>query len=162
MSSNKNIAVIGGGSWATAIVKILCNNCDNINWWVRNSETARYIQKYHHNPNYISSVEFEAKNISVSSDLKEVVSKSDVLIVAVPSAFLKESLSSLKAEDMKNKKIFSGLFTIHRFIGLFLRRFQNAQHKIILFLTHGIRRMDAQDVLPRCRAHSRHHLGMFE
>jgi glycerol-3-phosphate dehydrogenase (NAD(P)+) len=105
----KQIAVIGGGSWATAIVKILCNNCDKVNWWVRNSETAGYIQKYHHNPDYISSVEFEAKKISVSSDLKEVVSKSDALILCVPSAFLKESLSPLKSEDLKNKKIFSAI-----------------------------------------------------
>ncbi len=105
----KQIAVIGGGSWATAIVKILCNNCDNVNWWVRSSETANHIQKYHHNPNYISSVEFEAKKISVSSDLKDIVSKSDVLIMAVPSAFLKESLYPLKADDLKSKKIFSAI-----------------------------------------------------
>ncbi|MBI3500360.1 MAG: NAD(P)H-dependent glycerol-3-phosphate dehydrogenase [Bacteroidetes bacterium] len=109
MSSEKNIGVIGGGSWATAIVKIICSNVESVNWWVRNSETANYIQKYHHNPNYISSVEFEAKKISVSSDLKEIVSRSDVLIMAVPSAFLKESLSPMKANDLKNKKIFSAI-----------------------------------------------------
>ena len=105
----KTIAVIGGGSWATAIVKILCTTSDKINWWVRGKETADYITRYHHNPNYISSVEFDAKKIYVSSDLKEVASKSDVLIMAVPSAFLKESLSPLKADDLKSKKIFSAI-----------------------------------------------------
>ena len=119
------IAVIGGGSWATAIVKILCNTSDKINWWVRSKETADYISKYHHNPNYISSVEFDAKKISVSSDLKEVVSKSDVLIMAVPSAFLKESLSLLRAEDLKNKKIFSAIKGIVPEYNLIIAEFFN-------------------------------------
>src|ERR1017187_9609374 len=105
----KNIAVIGGGSWATALVKMLCNNMENVNWWVRSKETADYILKYHHNPNYISSVEFELKKINVSSDLKEIISKSDVLIMAIPSAFLKESLTGITKEDLKNKKIFSAI-----------------------------------------------------
>lgn len=103
------IAVIGGGSWATAIVKILCNNCDTVNWWVRSKETADHIKKYHHNPNYLSSVEFDIKKIAVNSDLKEVISRSDVLIMAIPSAFLKESLSGITKEDLQNKKIFSAI-----------------------------------------------------
>ena len=105
----KQIAFIGGGSWATAIVKILCNNVDQVNWWVRNKETADYISKYHHNPNYLSSVEFDIKKLAVSSDLKDVVSKSDVIIMAIPSAFLKESLNGIIAKDLKNKKIFSAI-----------------------------------------------------
>lgn len=105
----KQIAVIGGGSWATAIVKMLCNNCESVNWWVRNKETADHIKKHHHNPNYISSVEFEAKKINVSSDLKEIISKSDVLVMAVPSAFLKGSLVPITKEDLKNKIIFSAI-----------------------------------------------------
>jgi glycerol-3-phosphate dehydrogenase (NAD(P)+) len=105
----KQIAVIGGGSWATAIVKMLCNNADQVGWWVRNAETAAYIKKYNRNPNYISSVEFEAKKINVSSDLKEVVAKAEVIIMAVPSAFLKESLSPLTKADLKGKIIFSAI-----------------------------------------------------
>ncbi len=109
MSSEKNIAVLGGGSWATAIVKMLCNNAERVNWWVRNKETADYIKKYHHNPNYISSVEFEAKKLNVSSDLRELISRSDVLIAAVPSAFLKESLAAVSEGDLKGKIIFSAI-----------------------------------------------------
>lgn len=108
----KQIAVIGGGSWATAIVKMLCNNCpaaSGINWWVRSAETADYIKKYHHNPNYISSVEFEAKKINVSSDLKEIISRSEVIILAVPSAFLKEILKEISKKELKNKIIFSAI-----------------------------------------------------
>lgn len=103
------IAVIGGGSWATAIVKMLCNNCPQVGWWVRNPETADYIRKYHHNPNYISSVEFDGQKLQISSDLKEVVQKADVLVMAVPSAFLKTSLASLPPADLKSKVIFSAI-----------------------------------------------------
>ena len=83
----KQIAIIGGGSWATAIVKILCTNVDCVNWWVRNEETANHIKKYHHNPNYISSVEFDPAKINVGANLKEIISISDIIILAVPSAF---------------------------------------------------------------------------
>ncbi|MEK7143573.1 MAG: glycerol-3-phosphate dehydrogenase, partial [Patescibacteria group bacterium] len=82
MNPENKIAVIGGGSWATAIVKMLCNNCENVSWWVRNKKTADYIKKYHHNPNYLSSVEFEAKKINVSADLKDCISPSEVLVMA--------------------------------------------------------------------------------
>jgi glycerol-3-phosphate dehydrogenase (NAD(P)+) len=52
MSSKQNIGVIGSGSWATAIVKILSNNCDNINWYFRNADDVEYIKTNHHNPKY--------------------------------------------------------------------------------------------------------------
>jgi len=126
----KSIAVIGGGSWATAIVKMLCNNCDNVNWWVRNKETADYIKKYHHNPNYISSVEFEVKKINVSSDLKEVISKSDVLIMAVPSAFLKVSLTGITKEDLKGKIIFSAIKGIVPEHNLIIAEFFNQIYEV--------------------------------
>ena len=130
MRSSKQIAVIGGGSWATAIVKMLCNNCENVGWWVRNKETANYIKKYHHNPNYISSVELETKKINVSSDLKEVVLKSEVLIMAVPSAFLKESLAPVTKEDLKNKIVFSAIKGIVPEHNLIIAEFFNQIYEV--------------------------------
>ena len=63
MNSEAQIAVIGGGSWATALVKILCNNSKNVGWWVRSKETADYINKYHHNPvNEIDGLKIEFDN----------------------------------------------------------------------------------------------------
>jgi len=126
----KNIAVIGGGSWATALVKMLCNNMESVNWWVRSKETADYIRKYHHNPNYISSVEFELKKINVSSDLKEIISSSDVLIMAIPSAFLKESLVGITEEDLKNKKIFSAIKGIVPEHNLIIAEFFNQVYQV--------------------------------
>ncbi len=90
MHDNLKIAVIGGGSWATALVKILCNNQEKICWWMRNSENATYIGKYHHNPNYLSPVEFDIKKLCLGADISHIVKESDILVMAVPAAFLKE------------------------------------------------------------------------
>ena len=72
------ISVIGGGSWATAIVKMLSNNADKVYWWMRNADKANYINKYMHNPRYLSSVQFERDKISVSNDLSEIISNNKV------------------------------------------------------------------------------------
>jgi glycerol-3-phosphate dehydrogenase (NAD(P)+) len=126
----KNVAVIGGGSWATALVKILCNNRETVNWWVRTKETADHINKYHHNPNYLSSVEFELKRLSVGSVLKDIISTSDVLIMAVPSAFLKHSLSGITAADLKNKNVFSAIKGIVPEHNLIIAEFFNQLYEV--------------------------------
>lgn len=92
MSIKPNISVIGGGSWATAIVKILSNNVNTIHWWVRSAETADFINKYQHNPHYLSDVSIDLEKVKVSSALHHVIESSDIIILAVPSAFLKPSL----------------------------------------------------------------------
>ena len=71
MNNKPTIAIIGGGSWATALVKILSNNVDKILWWVRNADTVEFIKKYHHNPNYLSDVEINPDKVSVTNDLKK-------------------------------------------------------------------------------------------
>ena len=101
--------IIGGGSWATALAKILTDRKHSINWWIRNQQTIDYIKEHCHNPNYLSSVKFDCSLLSLSSDVKEVVKNSDVLIVAVPSAYAEESLSPLKPADWKNKKVVSAI-----------------------------------------------------
>ncbi len=109
MITKNRIAVVGGGSWATAIVKMLCNNSQKINWWIRNPETVEYIKKYKHNPKYLTSIEFEIEKLNIDSSLKKIISDSDIIIMAVPSAFLKNALQDFKKEDFKNKKIFSAI-----------------------------------------------------
>ena len=102
------IAVIGGGSWATALVKILTENSDYVGWWMRNEDNVMHIKKYHHNPNYLSSVELITEHIDISTDLNHLVETADTLIFAVPSAFLKDALQNLTA-DLKEKMIFSAI-----------------------------------------------------
>ncbi len=109
MSSVKRVGVIGGGSWATALAKILSEKNDALNWWVRNPESIAHIEKYHHNPNYLRAVEFNVSKLFLSSDVREVVKNSDVIIVAVPSAFVHASLAGLTKEDFEGKIVFSAI-----------------------------------------------------
>jgi glycerol-3-phosphate dehydrogenase (NAD(P)+) len=109
MDTNHKIAVIGGGSWATALVKMLSTNVEQVQWWVRSEETVTFINTYHHNPGYLSSVELEMSKISVSNDLKSVVRSADILIMASPAAFLKNAISCLAPGDLKDKIICSAI-----------------------------------------------------
>jgi glycerol-3-phosphate dehydrogenase (NAD(P)+) len=109
MAGQKKIAVIGGGSWATAIVKMLCNNVKTVNWWMRNKAAAAHLLKYQHNPNYLSSVEFNREKINVSTDLREIIAQSDVLIMATPSAFLHDLFKNQPKDGIKDKIVFSAI-----------------------------------------------------
>ena len=109
MEKNNNIAVIGGGSWATALVKILCNNLPVVNWWMRNDDAVEHIHKFKHNPNYLQSVEFDLDKINVSSDLESIIGNSDVIIIATPSAFLVKIFENFPKELFKDKVVFSAV-----------------------------------------------------
>ncbi len=132
MDKLPQIAVIGGGSWATAIVKMLCNNSPQVHWWIRNASTIEHIKKYNHNPNYLTSVEFNVDKLVLCTDLKEVISRADILIMAVPSAFLKDALSGLTEADFKNKKVFSAIKGIVPEHNLIVGEFFNTEYKIPL------------------------------
>ena len=108
MSTDKKIAVIGGGSWATAIVKMLANNVDELLWWMRNEAAAQHIRETQHNPRYLSDARINTEVVRVSSDLKATCEKADVLVLAVPSAFLHSTLSSLEI-DLSTKTFFSAV-----------------------------------------------------
>jgi glycerol-3-phosphate dehydrogenase (NAD(P)+) len=101
--------IIGSGSWATALAKILTDKKHSINWWIRNADTITHIKDHGNNPRYLSSAKFDISLLAMSTDVKEVVLKSDTLIVAIPSAFAEESLADLKPEDWKGKKIVSAI-----------------------------------------------------
>lgn len=106
MNTEKTIAVIGGGSWATALVKMLSNNVSELHWWMRNEEATQQIKDTKHNPRYLSSVIIDTKIVHVSSDLNNICKTADIIILAVPSAFLHTSLSNLDV-DLSSKILFS-------------------------------------------------------
>src|SRR4030095_7243147 len=87
--------IIGSGSWATALAKILTDGNQSINWWIRNAETIAQIQKRRHNPHYLSSVYFNTSLLSLENDLKKVIGDSDIVVIAVPSAFIEETMANL-------------------------------------------------------------------
>ena len=108
MSTNKKTAVLGGGSWATALVKILSNNTTELLWWMRNQDAVNYIKETKHNPNYLSSVPINTEIVNVTSDLKTACEQADIIVLAVPSAFVHETLSSVKT-DLSSKVFFSAV-----------------------------------------------------
>ena len=108
MTEYPKFAVIGGGSWATAIAKMLCVNLPEIAWYMRNEEAIEHLKAHHHNPNYLSSVEFKTSQLRLTSNINEAITYADYIIFAIPSAFLSSELSKLKV-SLEGKVIFSAI-----------------------------------------------------
>jgi glycerol-3-phosphate dehydrogenase (NAD(P)+) len=108
MNKSPKFAVIGGGSWATAIAKMLCVNLDEIAWYMRNESAIHHLKTQKHNPNYLSSVEFDINKLKLTSDINEAVAYADYIIFAIPSAFLSTELEKLTV-SLKDKVIFSAI-----------------------------------------------------
>lgn len=123
------IAVFGGGSWATAIVKMLSENLEGIGWYMRNKNTISYIKKNEHNPNYLSSAEFDVNKLYLSNDINELVRYADILIFAIPSAFLKVELDKI-TEDLSSKIVFSAIKGIVPESGLIVGEHFHENHQI--------------------------------
>ncbi|HQW04765.1 MAG: NAD(P)H-dependent glycerol-3-phosphate dehydrogenase [Flavobacteriales bacterium] len=109
MANPQRIAVIGAGSWGTALVKLLTSTQEKVGWWVRKPSTIEHIGKYGHNPDYISAAQFEVDRLAMESDIHAVVKQADVLVLAVPSAFLKGALDQLDPTELKGKMVFSAV-----------------------------------------------------
>ena len=107
MSFNKNIGVLGAGSWGTALVKMLSENCDKIFWYSRNDIQIKEIIKTKKNPKYLKDLEIDTDKMSISSDLNFIIDNSDILIIAIPSPYIEKSLNEHKTA-LANKIIFSG------------------------------------------------------
>ncbi len=103
------ITVIGGGSWATAIIKILSENNVQIKWWMRNAEDAEHIKKLHHNPKYLSSIEIHPSKVKVYTNLKEALRSTQWVILAIPAAFLSDALKPIEASLLWDKQIISAI-----------------------------------------------------
>lgn len=101
--------IIGSGSWGTALAKILTDGGHSINWWIRNPGTIDQIQKRRHNPHYLRTAYFNTSLLNLKNDLTEVVSQSDIIIIAVPSAYAEETLKKLDPAAFENKKIISAI-----------------------------------------------------
>lgn len=108
MASNLKYAVFGGGSWATAIVKMLCENLNEVGWYMRSETAKNHILTEQHNPNYLSSVEFHVEKLKLSNDINEIANYADVLIFVIPSAFIHSELEKLTV-DITKKLIVSAV-----------------------------------------------------
>ena len=112
MESEKQVVgVIGSGSWATAMVKMLGENeaDKTIHWWVRNRQTADYIRAYKHNPNYLSAVTVKIPKRHIHADVRTVVEHANILVLNTPAAFLKDALRGITPEMLQGKIIVSAI-----------------------------------------------------
>lgn len=108
METPLKYAVVGSGSWATAIVKMLCENLNEVGWYMRSAYIKEHLLKEEHNPNYLSSVEFDINQLKLSNDINEIATYADVLIFVVPSAFMYSELEKLTV-DITQKTIVSAV-----------------------------------------------------
>ncbi len=130
------VAVIGSGSWATALSKILLENVGEINWFIRKPETIEAFLKNGNNPRYLRDIEFDTDRISFYSDIDKIVEDSDILVLAIPSAFLPVVFQNLKS-DLKNKYILSGIKGIVSEENLLVVQYMN-QHFNVPFDMVGV------------------------
>ena len=105
----KSTGVIGGGSWATAIVKMLSNNIDGFTWWMRDDNQREHVVGHNHNPKYLQSVVIDNNIVTATTDLKLTIEESDVLVIATPSAFIDETFLNFSKEDFAGKYIISAV-----------------------------------------------------
>lgn len=108
-NSEQKIGVIGGGSWATAIIKILTEKLTKVNWYMRNKEAVEHINKYKRNLKYLQAVELDTSRINVSTDLEDIVKTSDIIIIVTPSAFLASVFEGFAKEHFEGKIVFSSV-----------------------------------------------------
>ena len=133
MSNQKNkILIVGGGSWATANIKMLTDNSieKEIFWWMRSTHAVEHIQKFRHNPNYLSSVEIKVPSQNISTDLKALISQVDTVLLNVPAAFLKQALEGITADDFAGKKVISAIKGIVPDENLIIGEFLNQRYDV--------------------------------
>ncbi len=128
----KKITVVGGGSWATANVKMLVDNNTEkeIFWWMRNAQAVEHLHKFGHNPYYLSSVEIRLPEGHISTDLKSLIQLADIVLLNVPAAFLKEALTGITPADLAGKKIVSAIKGIVPDENLIIGEFLNQKYDI--------------------------------
>ena len=131
MNNHQKIAVLGGGSWATAIVKMLTENLETVGWYMRNTQVIAHIKENDHNPRYLRSADIDAKKLDLSDDMNYMVDKYDVLIFAIPSAFLTAELTKLNI-SLEGKTLFSAIKGIVPETGLIVGEHFNEEYNIPL------------------------------
>jgi glycerol-3-phosphate dehydrogenase (NAD(P)+) len=124
--------IIGSGSWGTALAKILTDNGNIINWWVRTDASIQHIATRHHNPHYLSSVYFDTGLLQLTNDVAEVIKNSDCIIIAIPSAYADDVLHNLDISLFKGKKIISAIKGILPEQNLLLNDYLNKKYNVEL------------------------------
>ena len=102
------IAIIGGGSWATAIAKLVVKRTHHIGWYMRRDDRIADFKRLGHNPAYLQAAHFNINEIEFSSNLNQIVSDYDTLVLVTPSPYLKSHLQKLTV-PLRDKLIVSAI-----------------------------------------------------
>jgi glycerol-3-phosphate dehydrogenase (NAD(P)+) len=133
-----DVTVIGSGSWATAIVKLLCENSKKIGWYIYEKEIIEHIELHHHNPKYLSAVDFDTDKLILTNDINKAFQLSETIIIVIPSAFLNTQLNRLNV-DISSKTICSAIKGIvpeeNMIVGEFLHSRYNIPYENLVILT---------------------------
>lgn len=129
MQIKPKISVFGGGSWATAIVKMLMENMDEVGWYMRSAYISGHIERHGHNPEYLSQVTFDVKKLKLFNDINEAISYADYLIFVIPSAFLQKELDKVQI-PLLNKYVFSAIKGIVPESGLIVGEHFNKKYDV--------------------------------
>ncbi|MDA0973191.1 MAG: NAD(P)H-dependent glycerol-3-phosphate dehydrogenase [Bacteroidetes bacterium] len=109
MEEESSVGVIGSGSWATALVKILTQNIKELHWWVRDEEQIKAIELLGHNPKYLSGASLDVSRLRMEPDLHKVIERSEILIMVVPSTYIYSVFRDVKQEELEGKWLFSSV-----------------------------------------------------
>ena len=138
-TNTPRVAVIGGGSFGTAVVKMVSENLGSCHWWMHNEESALHIKRYHHNPRYLSSVGFDPNSILIYTDINATMAAADMIIFAVPSAFVKEVLQGMEVGALEGKIVCSTIKGIipdeNMIVGEYLREVVGVPENKIAVIT---------------------------
>lgn len=124
--------IIGSGSWGTALAKILTDNKNPINWWIRNDDIIKEIKSRHHNPHYLSSTYFDTSLLHLTTNVAEVINNADCIVIVVPSAYATDVLNKLPKNIFENKKIVSAIKGILPENNLLLNEYLNNEFSVEL------------------------------
>jgi glycerol-3-phosphate dehydrogenase (NAD(P)+) len=105
----KQFAILGNGSWSSALVKILTDNGHTVHWWMRSASAIEHIQRTQHNVHYLTSVKYNLSHLVLYDDLESCIASSDIILFGIPSAFVIDLLSSLPETCFDNKIILSAI-----------------------------------------------------
>jgi glycerol-3-phosphate dehydrogenase (NAD(P)+) len=103
------VTVLGGGSWATALVKILSENNVKIKWWIRRKSDVEFIRKYNHNPSYLTDVALNPRKVKTYQKMSDALNGAEFIILAVPAAFIPNTLKDLNKKHFEGKKVISAI-----------------------------------------------------
>jgi len=138
-SQKIKVAILGDGSWATALCNTINENGGDVYWWVRLPETIDYIKKHHRNPDFLRTIGLTIDPQKISNDIVEIVKKADALLFAIPSLYLRDSLKPLSKKDFQNKLVVSAIKGIlprsHELISEFFRNRYSIPADNYVFLT---------------------------